>query len=42
MIETNVLTIEQLNQMLKKAYQDGYKQAVKDMEHFEETGVVIL
>jgi hypothetical protein len=37
------LTIEEI---IKKAYQDGYRsgyqQAVKDMQHFEETGVVIL
>ena len=28
--------------IIKKAYQDGYEQAMKDMQHFEETGVVIL
>jgi len=28
--------------VVQAAYKDGYKQAVKDMEHFEETGVVTL
>jgi hypothetical protein len=28
--------------MLRQVYKDGYNQAVKDLEHFEDTGVVIL
>ncbi|MFA6060811.1 MAG: hypothetical protein WC756_21620 [Taibaiella sp.] len=28
--------------MMRKFYADGYEQAVKDIMHIEETGVVIL
>jgi hypothetical protein len=30
------------NAAVEAAYNDGYEQALKDLEHFEETGVVIL
>jgi hypothetical protein len=42
----NQLTDEKCNDylrdMLRKCYNDGYEQAVKDMMHIEETGVVII